>query len=109
MMVGVFMVQEKIVYENNGFVIVECNRMKHYDDPLLQQNDRVYRIRVTGTNQPTFDDICELLYYLLKNKIYYGAFVKYKDMVLNSIKRAENERNKKTSSNNTILFDYMKN
>ena len=102
-MVGNNLEQEKIVYQNNGFVITEHPRIKTYDDELLNENDKVYRIKIIGTNQPTFDDICETLFYLLKNKIYDGAFLQYKGKVLDTILKAEKER----SVNHNKLDNWM--
>ena len=103
--VGNIMEQEKTVYKNNGFIITEHPRKREYDDPLINKKDRIYRIKIIGTNQPTIEDCAELVYYLLKNKIYYKKFVEYKDIILNSIKRAENDRE---DDNNGKLEDWIK-
>ena len=97
------MVQEKIVYNNNGFQIIECPRLKEYSDSVLNDNDRVYRIRIIGMNQPTFDDICETLFYLLKNKVYDHAFEFYKQKVVDTLGRAADDR----KSNGVNLYDFM--
>jgi len=106
----VCMVQERIVYENNGFTILECDRVKQYDLKILNDNDKVYRIKINGVNQPTFDDLCEAIYYLLKNKVFDHAFLHYKDKVLDAINRAEVERKKEKISENNhsdLLSDYF--
>ena len=73
-------------------------------------NDKVYRIKINGVNQPTFDDLCEAIYYLLKNKVFDHAFLHYKDKVLDAINRAEVERKKEKISENNhsdLLSDYF--
>jgi len=85
------MEQGKIVYENNGFKILEYPSERYKEDNKLGA-DKIYHIKVDGENRPTFNDICETLYYLLKNKIFDGAFLQYKGQVLDTILKAEIER-----------------
>jgi predicted YcjX-like family ATPase len=81
----------KIVYSNNGFKIIEYPTERYVDHPILS-NEKIYHIRVDGENRPTFTDICEALFYLLKNKEYDGAFEQYKHQVNETLFRAEIER-----------------
>jgi len=96
------MVQGKIVYENNGFKIIEYPSERYNEDSKLGA-DKIYHIKIDGENRPTFDDICETLFYLLKNKIFDGAFLQYKGQVLDTILRAEKER----SERNKQLDEWM--
>ena len=89
--VGIYLEQGKIVYENHGFIIIEYPSERYKEDSDLG-NDKIYHIKVEGENRPTFNDICEALFYLLKNKIYDGAFNQYKGQVLDTILKAEKER-----------------
>ena len=96
------MEQGKIIYQNNGFIITEHPRKRVYGDPVINKKDKIYRIQIIGINQPTIDDCAELVYYLLKNKIYYNKFLGYKDKILNAIKKAENEFDKKGMVHNEM-------
>lgn len=101
-MVGIFMERGKIVYNNNGFQIIEYQSERYSRNSQLGA-DKIYHILVKGENRPTFEDICETLFYLLKNKIYDGAFLQYKGKVLDTINRAEKER----VSINKQLYGWM--
>ena len=90
--VGNIMEQEKIVYQNDGFIITEHPRKREYNDSEINRRDRIYRIKIVGTNQPTIDDCSKLVYYLLKNKIIESKFQEYKEIILDSINKAEYER-----------------
>ena len=92
MKVGRDMEQEKIVYQNNGFIITEHPRKREYDDSEINRRDRIYRFKIVGTNQPTIEDCAKLVYYLLKNKILENPFQEYKEIILDAITQAENER-----------------
>jgi len=89
--VGNIMEQEKIVYQNNGFIITEHPRKREYENETINENDRIYRIALLGSNQPTIDDCCELVYYLLKNKVYEHKFKEYKSKILYAIERADKD------------------
>ena len=89
--VGIYLEQGKIMYENNGFKILEYPSERYKDDDKFS-NDKIYHIKIDGENRPTFNDICMTLFYLLKNKIYDGAFNQYKGQVLDTIIKAERER-----------------
>lgn len=84
--------QGKIVYQNNGFIITEHPRKRDYVISEIQMNDRIYRIRLDGINQPTINDCAMLVYFLLKNKILEKPFQKYKEIILDAINKAEYER-----------------
>ena len=92
MKVGRDMEQEKIVYQNNGFIITEHPREREYGDSEINRRDRIYRIKIVGTNQPTIEDCAMLVYFLLKNKILENKFYEYKDIIMDAINKAENER-----------------
>ena len=96
------MEQGKIVYQNNGFIITEHPRKREYSDPIVVKSDKIYRIKLIGTNQPTIEDCAELVYYLLKNKIYYKKFLEYKIIILDAIKKAENKFDKKGMIHNEM-------
>jgi len=87
------MEQEKIVYQNNGFVITEHPRNRNYNYSEINRRDRIYRIKINGINQPTIEDCAMLVYYLLKNKILEKPFQEYKEKILDAINKAEYERN----------------
>ena len=86
------MEQGKIVYQNNGFQILEYPRIRNYNIDEINRKDRVYRIRLIGDDQPTIEDCAKLVYYLLKNNVIENKFYEYKDMILDAIYKAENER-----------------
>ena len=90
--VGNIMEQEKIVYQNNGFIITEHPRKREYSDSEINRRDRIYRIKIVDTNQPTIEDCAKLVYYLLKNKIIENKFYEYKDIIIDAINQAEYER-----------------
>ena len=98
--VGNIMGQEKIVYQNNGFIITEHLRKREYNDSEINRRDRIYRIKIDGSNQPTMDDCAMLVYYLLKNKILENPFQEYKEKILDAINKAEYERYKTCESRN---------
>ena len=91
MKVGVFMEQVEVVYQNNGFVITKHPGVRVYDDEVINEEDRIYRIKLLGTNQPTIDDCCELVYYLLLNKKYEHMFQKYKKKILEAVDKADKD------------------
>jgi len=84
--------QGKIVYENNGFIITEHPRRRYYNNSEINRRDKIYRIQVTGVNQPSIEDCSMLVFYLLKNKILEIKFQEYKEKILDAIYKAENER-----------------
>jgi len=86
------MVQGKIVYQNNGFIITEHPRKREYNNREINEYDRIYRIQITGINQPTIEDCAMLVYYLLKNKILEKPFQDYKEKIYDAINKAEYER-----------------
>ena len=86
------MEQGKIVYQNNGFVITEHPRFRNYNIEEIQRKDRIYRINLDRTNQPTIEDVAMLVYYILKNKVLENPFQEYKEKILDAINKAEYER-----------------
>ena len=82
----------KIVYQNNGFIITEHPRVRQYDVPEINKYDRIYRVKIVGTNQPTIDDVAKLVYYILKNKILENPFQEYKEKIFDAINKADYER-----------------
>lgn len=86
------MVQGKIVYKNNGFIITEYPRKRDYYNREINKKDRIYRVTIMGTNQPTIDDIANLVFFILRNKVLDKPFYEYKDKILDAINRAEYER-----------------
>jgi len=86
------MVQEKIVYQNRGFIITEHPRKREYGLKEINDKDRIYRLKIVGTNQPTIDDIANLVFFILRNKVLDNPFYEYKDKILDAINRAEYER-----------------
>ena len=87
------MEQGKIVYQNNGFIITEHPRVREYFNSEINDNDKIYRIKLLyNTNQPTIQDVGKLVYYLLKNKILENKFQEYKEIILDEINTAEYER-----------------
>lgn len=86
------MEQGKIVYNNNGFSIIELPRKREYGIKEINDNDRIYRIRLLGDNQPTIEDVAKLVYYILKNKILENPFQEYKEIILDAINKADYER-----------------
>ena len=89
---GNIMEREKIVYQNNGFIITEHPRKREYNDGEIDRRDRIYRLKIIGTNQPTIEDCAKLVYYLLKNKVLENPFQEYKEIILDAINQAEQER-----------------
>jgi len=89
------MEQEKIVYQNNGFIITEHPRKREYYDEIINNMDRIYRIRIEDTNQPTIDDCAMLVYYLLYNKIKENKFQEYRIKILEAIHKAKFDRKKR--------------
>jgi len=87
------MEQGKIVYQNKGFTITEHPRIRDYGIPEINRKDRVYRIMLSGTYQPTIEDCAKLVYFLLKNKVVENKFYEYRDMILDAVYKAEYERN----------------
>ncbi len=83
---------ELVVYQNNGCNIYECPRKRQYNNPIINEYDRIYRFEIKGKNQPTIEDICQLVYYILKNKVLEKPFYKYKMMVIDAVCSAEAER-----------------
>ena len=86
------MVQGKIVYQNNGFIITEHPRVREYNDDEINEKDRIYRIQIIGINQPTIDDCAKLVYYLLKNKVKENKFQEYRMKILDVINKAKFDR-----------------
>jgi len=84
--------QGKIVYKNNGCMIEECPRKRHYNYSEIARRDRIYRFHITDGNQPTIEDIAKMVYYILKNKILENPFQEYKEKILDAINSAEYER-----------------
>jgi hypothetical protein len=90
--VGIIMEREKIVYQNNGFIITEHPRKRDYNIKEINDKDKIYRLKIIGTNQPTIDDICNLVFFILRNKVLDNPFYEYKDKILDAINKAEYER-----------------
>ena len=105
----------RTVYQNNlndfnSLKITEHPRIRNYNDETINNNDRIYRVTIIGEYQPTIEDVCQLVYYLLKNKILDYKYIEYKSMVLSSIKKAEMERVKEKDNrkqNSTGLNAWM--
>jgi len=87
------MEQDKEVYKNNGFVITEHPRKREYDNPDINKYDHIYRISITGINQPTIEDAAMLVYFLLRNKIIENKFQEYREIIADAIFKAEADRN----------------
>ena len=86
------MVQEKIVYQNNGFIITEHPRKREYFNSEINNKDKIYRFKILGTNQPTIEDVANLVFFILRNKVLDNPFYEYKDIILDAINKAEYER-----------------
>lgn len=86
----------KLIYHNNGFRIYECPRKKEYGISDIDENDKIYRVELLGRNQPTFDDVGWLVYYLIKNKVLPEARERYKKIILEFIEKAEIDAFKQT-------------
>jgi len=103
--VGIYLEQGKIVYQNNGFKIIEYPTERYKNHKELN-DDNIYHIKVNGENRPTFDDICEGVYYLLTNKNYEGAFMGYRNKVYSAINRAEKDREKRLREKDRKLSEW---
>ena len=91
-MVGINMEQGKTVYQNKGLIITEHNGVREYPDQLINKYDKIYRIKIVGTNQPTIEDAAALVFFLLRNKIKDTKFEEYKMIILDAINKAKYER-----------------
>lgn len=91
------MEQGRTIYNNKGFEILEYPRYRDYLEypNRLNDEDKRYKIKITGENQPTFEDINKILFYLLSNKVLDGAFIIYKNKILETVDDAEFERIKR--------------
>ena len=102
--VGIELEQEKIVYQNRGLNILECGGVKPYRDEELAKLDNIYRIEINGRHQPTIDDLCELVYYIMMNKKYDKPFYEYKNKIISAINKADKDRKIKY---NTGIENWM--
>jgi len=89
--VGIELEQGKIVYKNNNLIITEHPREREYNSSLINNNDRIYHIKTIGDNRPTIEDVCQIVYYILHNKVYYSKFLEYKRQILDAIHKAEDK------------------
>ena len=86
------MEQGKIVYQNKGFIIMEYPRFRDFKNNEINRKDRRFRLRIVGDNQPEIVDCAKLVFYLLKNIVVENEFQRCKEIILDAIYKADNER-----------------